>query len=518
MYKTIERHHNAVKLVFTLWFIFAASIATACAQSVQEKQASKADIEADASAKVGKNILFDGSKSIIPDNMSKANFVWNFGDGNSEEGPEVMHSYKKTGKYKVTLTIKDKKEILADEQDIFVYHKSILLLTDITEKKSQIDNLINFAQGEGVELNVVGSYDSASEFISEEALTKKLSENLNALSQSDEIMIWTGDNVGLNALTRFLEENNGLKPPDIADKMLYIINNDTGNIQLNQSLSTLNPKQIIIAKESAVYVIVSTPGDNILKVLQQGGYEFKVIDESSRRLNIWNFMTYFVNYLSENGIPENTIVLILMLPIIATVIVFLRQVIGLNTYGLYTPIIICLTLLILGLKFGLLTLLTALVIGMSTRYVLKNINLLFMPKLAIVVIMITLSLFALLIAGIALKLLNSQFISLAIFPMLILGSLTEKFTSIQTEAGFLKTLWLTLQTVFSAIIAYIVVGGAIDFANFSFSWDFLRSFMRHYPESIFLFLLMNIGLGKWTGLKLVEYIRFREIFHHNEEE
>jgi hypothetical protein len=141
-----------------------------------------------------------------------------------------------------------------------------------------------------------------------------------------------------------------------------------------------------------------------------------------------------------------------------------------------------------------------------------------MPKLAVVMIMVTLAFFALLTTGTIFKLFDSQFFSLAVFPMLILGSITEKFTSIQSEAGFWKTLWLTVQTLIISILAYCIVGGQIDFGFWTFQWDFLRNFMRHYPESILLFLFINIGFGRWTGLRLVEYIRFGEIFHHNEEE
>jgi hypothetical protein len=225
-----------------------------------------------------------------------------------------------------------------------------------------------------------------------------------------------------------------------------------------------------------------------------------------------------VNFLVESGIPDNTIILILMLPIIATVIVFMRQVIGMNTFGMYTPLIICLTFLILGLKFGLITLVISLAVGLATRFALKKVHLLFMSKLSIMMIMLTLAIFALLIGGTWFKLFDSDFVSLAIFPMLILASMTEKFTSIQSEVGFWQTLWLTAQTIIIAIVGYFIVGGSIDLGFFSFQWDFLRNFIRHYPEAIFIFLIIDIGLGKWTELRLVEYMRFREIFQHNEEE
>lgn len=505
--------------IFSLLLGATSGPAICLSQNIfNEKQELAAEIDVNPSAEVDKNIIFDGSKSVLPGDPSKARFHWDFGDGTQMEGENVTHTYKKTGKYHIQLKVESEKQTLKDETDIFIYKKSVLLITDQSEKKSQIDSLKSIGEKEGVEINILESYDSASEFISEEALTKEMNENPEAIDRSDEIILWTHDNVGLNTLNRFIKENREAKSSILSKKTLYIIDNDINKIYLSPSDQLFNPKQLIIAKEASLYVIIPAQQNQVLRALQQGGYEFKFIDEASRRLTIWNFMSYFVNFLIESGIPDNTIVLILMLPIIATIVVFMRQVVGMNTFGMYTPLIICLTFLVLGLKFGLITLATAMVVGMGTRYGLKKVHLLFMPKLAIVMIMITLSLFALLIVGTIFKLFDSQFFSIAIFPMLILGSITEKFTGIQSEAGLWKTLWLTLQTLIIAIVSYIAVGGVIDLGFGSFQWDTLRNFMRHYPEAIFLFLIINIGFGKWSGLRLVEYIRFREIFQHNEEE
>ncbi len=232
----------------------------------------------------------------------------------------------------------------------------------------------------------------------------------------------------------------------------------------------------------------------------------------------WNVLSNTVNYLISNGVDANAIQLIFFIPIVATIVVFMRQVLGMNTFGMYTPIILCLTFLILGLNLSLVTIAAAFIISIVTRYALKKVHLLFMPKLAIVMIMITLVVLGILIAGVGLKLISGQFFSSAIFPMLILGSITEKFASAQSDGGFWKGLSITLQTILISMISYIAVGGKIELGIVNFSWNFLKELVINYPETIILFLIFNILLGKWTGLRLVEYIRFREVFQHNEEE
>jgi PKD repeat protein len=54
----------------------------------------------------GETITFDGSNSTDPENQI-ANFYWSFGDGESDTGPTVTHSYDDDGLYNVRLTVID---------------------------------------------------------------------------------------------------------------------------------------------------------------------------------------------------------------------------------------------------------------------------------------------------------------------------------------------------------------------------------------------------------------------------
>jgi len=55
----------------------------------------------------------------------------------------------------------------------------------------------------------------------------------------------------------------------------------------------------------------------------------------------------------NQGVPKETLVFLLMLPIVAIVISFARQVIGIKGFGIYTPLIITFAFLVTGLKYGL---------------------------------------------------------------------------------------------------------------------------------------------------------------------
>ena len=76
--------------------------------------------------------------------------------------------------------------------------------------------------------------------------------------------------------------------------------------------------------------------------------------------------------------PDNTIALLLLLPVIATVVAFMRQVVGVTTFGIYTPSIITLSFLVIGMYAGLLTLLAAIAVGTLLKPILKKVRMFFL--------------------------------------------------------------------------------------------------------------------------------------------
>ncbi len=75
-----------------------------------------------------------------------------------------------------------------------------------------------------------------------------------------------------------------------------------------------------------------------------------------------------------------------------------------------------------------------------------------------------------------------------------------EFYKVQIEEGARGALILTLETILLSMVSFFIVNGT-----------FFRSFLLAYPEIIFLSLIVNILIGKWTGLRLWEYYRFREV-------
>lgn len=217
-------------------------------------------------------------------------------------------------------------------------------------------------------------------------------------------------------------------------------------------------------------------------------------------LNVFNIVPYEISFLVKNGISLNYIFLILVFPIIVTVISFFKQIVGIKTLGIYIPSIITLSFLVLGIKIGLAVFIITLFVGILTKFLIRKVNILHASSIAIILTVISVVVFILLIVGVTYY--KKEVATISIFPALVIGSLIEKFIINETRKGLKNTCKLALQTIILVIICYFIV-----------LWEPLKIFIIKYPEIIILFILINFFIGRWTGLRFLEYVRFWKIIN-----
>jgi len=465
-------------------------------------------IDADSVVMVDRNIIFDASKTYNPTPDQELTYEWHLGDGNRQQGVEIVHSYTEPGEYQVTLVVRNNDE----EQDvethtIFVYERTFLLITDNSEESTKLQSLSDYAKEQGVYVNLVGSFGESSEFLSEEALSQKLQEAVSTIDNYDTIVLWTVGSSGLtilSQLSQFSEDTQGI----FTDSEIIVISDQSlGTLEniAQGTFRTVDPKRIVLTRPEALWPLVDASTiDVFLADLDLRGVTYEIVD-SSVGIGITNFMSYLVNYMVEKGVPSNSLKLILMLPVIVTMVAFFKQVVGLETLGVYTPSILTLSFIALGIEFGLFMLFIILLFGTLSRIILGKYRLLYIPRMAIVLTIVSVTILVTLLMGAYLGV--TQLVSISIFPMLIMSTLVEKFISIQTEKGLKSALFIIVECVIVSVLCYIVA-----------EWVFLKTLMFGHPELIFLFIAINVFLGRWTGLRVMEYMRFREIFMHSEEE
>ena len=107
----------------------------------------------------------------------------------------------------------------------------------------------------------------------------------------------------------------------------------------------------------------------------------------------FTLMSYIIQYMTTHGVPELSLAFFLMLPVAATLISFARQVLGIKAFGLYIPLITTFAFLATGIKYGVFLFLIIVVTGTLFRYVLRKARLLYLPRMALTLILITISIY-----------------------------------------------------------------------------------------------------------------------------
>ena len=204
------------------------------------------------------------------------------------------------------------------------------------------------------------------------------------------------------------------------------------------------------------------------------------------------------------GVPEQTIVLLLLFPLVVTLIAAARHLFGLRGFGIFTPAVIAVAFLATGLPLGLGLFLGTLLIAAVSRAATRWLKLQYLPRLSLLILFISIGILAAFLAippvsdfGFRI----SDLTNVGIFPILLLILLTETFISAEISHGVRFALRITVETLFLAVASYLIMDlGA------------LQSWVLSHPEATILSLLSaNILLGKFTGLRLLEYWRFREL-------
>jgi hypothetical protein len=209
-------------------------------------------------------------------------------------------------------------------------------------------------------------------------------------------------------------------------------------------------------------------------------------------------MSNIVQYFHSQGVPIETVGLLLIFPIIATMIAFFRQVIGIKAFGIYTPSIVIFAFLATGIKYGIVLFVSVILVGMTLRLAMKRLRLLYLPRVAITLTFVAIVMLMVLVVGGSLQ--RTGLAAVSIFPLIIMITLVEKFVTAQVEKGTKNAVILAIETLVISLVGYYLA-----------SWHWLLGFVLNYPWAVLLVIPINILMGRWTGLRLTEYYRFKEV-------
>ncbi len=189
---------------------------------------------------------------------------------------------------------------------------------------------------------------------------------------------------------------------------------------------------------------------------------------------------------------------LLMVPIGAFMMLLLRNIVGIKTYGTFMPVLVALAFRDTGVIAGVALFVLVVGAGLLVRFYLERLRLLLVPRLAAV---LTIVVMLMALVSVLSNQLNIEVgLSVALFPMVIMAMTIERMSIAWEERGAGHALKEGLGTLLVAALANIVMG-----------WDRLEHIVFVFPEVLLILLALILLLGRYSGYRLTELFRFRAL-------
>jgi hypothetical protein len=189
---------------------------------------------------------------------------------------------------------------------------------------------------------------------------------------------------------------------------------------------------------------------------------------------------------------------LLLVPLGAFLLVILRNVIGIKTFGTFMPVLIALAFRETLLVWGIILFTVVVGLGLTIRLYLAHLKLLVVPRLASVLTVVVL-LMALL-SVLTHKLGLERGLSVALFPMVIITMTIERMSIVWEERGASEALQQGLGSLVVAAIAYLIM-----------TIGYVEHIVFVFPELLLVLLAGTLMLGRYYGYRLLELHRFRAL-------
>jgi hypothetical protein len=189
------------------------------------------------------------------------------------------------------------------------------------------------------------------------------------------------------------------------------------------------------------------------------------------------------------GVPaeQHLVRFLLLLPLAALVVSVFRVLIGVQTYGVFSPALLGLIFRDLkALPWGLGIFAGTVLVGWLLRKLLDRYNLLLIPRAAVMLTLIVVFLITVVVASDRLGVHVTGYI--ALFPLIILTHMVERFWTVEAEDGTRSS----FKTLFGTLLVAVAVAVCL-------SPDAVGRWMLRYPETLGLVVAALLLLGRDTG-------------------
>ena len=263
--------------------------------------------------------------------------------------------------------------------------------------------------------------------------------------------------------------------------------NDAGRLGLIETLTTTKPDLTVPEAE---------PEKTEIQILLE--------ERPIERPGVFSFLAYWVQEAISLGIPANTIVLILLIPVLATIVTFVRVIIGLPSLEMLVPIALTYAFVAVGITVGTIILCAVILASVVSRVLLKHVQIMYFPKRALSHFLLAFFVFAALTTAIQLDIQSIR--DLSIFPILIIALLGDSIVAVHARKTLFETISIASVTIGVSLLGYGIATSVI-----------VRDVLILWPELVLLTIVLNVLMGRYFGLRATELFRFSTLTRHVEQ-
>lgn len=218
-------------------------------------------------------------------------------------------------------------------------------------------------------------------------------------------------------------------------------------------------------------------------------------------LSPFNAVKYAIRRAVDSGVPANTIVLLLLLPLVAAFIATARNIIGVRGFGIFLPAALAVAFVATGPLVGIGLFLVIVSISTAMRIFLRKLKLRiqYLPRMALILWAVVVGVLGVLFLAPIFR--SNALSSVSIFAVLILALLAEDFTRVQLGKSARVAVALTSETLVLSLISFLFLTSPT-----------LQEFALLHPEGLLIGVaLFDFLLGQYVGLRVLEFWRFRRL-------
>ncbi len=195
---------------------------------------------------------------------------------------------------------------------------------------------------------------------------------------------------------------------------------------------------------------------------------------------------------------QQTLAYLLILPVGALLTAVVRTMVGFQTFGTLTPSLLAASYLYCDRTTGAVVFVLVMVVGLGSRALLGRIRLQMGPRLGV---MLTILVACLAAAMVGMHRLGLQPTPAgAMMPLVVLTMILERFYVSIEENGLAVSLRLLLATLVVSAACWMLL-----------AWPALGRLALAYPEGELIVAAGLLGVGRYSGYRLTELWRFRDL-------